>query len=691
MFRWIQISDLHFSNSSNYQTNILKTKLLDVIEKNKNANGVYNALFLTGDYRFAKNDKGNPNKIVKYIKDIVSKAGIDNNSIYCVPGNHDLDRSPIRTALIASSQKYDENTGVFEETILKHLKSDFSFFAEIEKELCHTNSNFPKCIKIKDCNIVLLNTAITAGKDDERGTLIIGKNDINKVLGDTDKNKPTIVLGHHGMSFWDREEAKEIGNIFFDHKVGLYLCGHEHSLWKETVGQGTVQITSGCINNNGEKAELGFSTGEIDDKNEVTIKFYIWNSNHSNWLVTPEDSWARFTMPTSQQNNNIENNDLMSEVINIPNDYNDIPIKKYNFQLDGHSLIGPRGSEGIKYYWKKGEDAVESLAFNRRVNEQSNSDPVTIETDKNTSAYTISVSCGCALSIMQKQCRFCATGSRNFKGFLTAEEIAMQSIFMMYYDMNCTSYPEVRNHQREISFMGQGEPGYSYPFIREAIKIIDCAAEIMHQKISRYVISTCGISDFMPSLIDDISNNVFKNNVNIHFSLHSIDEQRNRIMPINIDYDYKEFIQQCNCLYNVTNEKIGVGILMFKNFAPSKRVGEEDTLITLDERTLKSILKTLDSKVFRIDLCDFNKTPVATRENNMEVSNEDARKFKKLAEKMGFVTKTFSSFGTDRESGCGMLRSEYIDAEPDGKRTLENYEKSLEILHYASNKVKNCK
>ena len=692
MLKWIHISDLHFINSSDFKMDKLRTELLKEIQKEKEKNGAYNALFLTGDFRFAKNEDGDPKAIAEYIKGIADVGGIPTGNIFCVPGNHDLKRSPIRKALIESPEKYNEENGQFERSIRNILQDDFSFFIEIEKALGHSENescSFPRMTFLNDCNIVMLNTAITAGKDNERGTLIIGKNDVSETLKKTNKNYPTIVLGHHGMSFWDREEVKEISQMFYDEKVGLYLCGHEHSLWKETVGQGTMQITTGCLYDSSDKAEIGFCTGELT-RNKATIKSFYWNVNQKIWLVANDEGVCVVDMPTLKKTNKSSSNSssFVKEII-IPNDYDSVPKKKYNFQLDGHSLIGPRGSEGIKYYWKKGEETVESLAFNRRATEQSGVDSKTLENDRNTSSYTISVSFGCMLSIMQKQCRFCATGSRVFKGFLTPEEIALQSIFMMYYDMYCESYPEVRTHKREISFMGQGEPGFSYPAIREAIKMIDCAAEVMGQNIYRYVISTCGISDFIPLLIDDINNKVFKNPVTIHFSLHSINEQRNRIMPINIDYNYKEFAGWCKKLYEVTHEKIGVGILMFKNFLPSKRVGEEDIEpITLTEDSLREILIQLDPEIFRIDLCDLNRTAVITREKNMEVSNEEATRLKSVAEELEFETKTFSSFGADRESGCGMLRSEYIDAVPDGVRTKENLKKSFELLHYVSNKIK---
>lgn len=170
------------------------------------------------------------------------------------------------------------------------------------------------------------------------------------------------------------------------------------------------------------------------------------------------------------------------------------------------------------------------------------------------------------MSATEQQCRFCETGTLKFGGHLRAEDIALQCIFMAEYDSNCPSYKQVRNNAREFAFMGQGEPGYCYPAIKRAIMYTDYVMDKLGQKVSRYVISTCGVTEFIQALTEDLKNSVFKNKITIHLSLHEIDEKRNELMPINNIYDYQEVIACCKKLYQVTNEKIGVGILMFDKY-----------------------------------------------------------------------------------------------------------------------------
>lgn len=83
---------------------------------------------------------------------------------------------------------------------------------------------------------------------------------------------------------------------------------------------------------------------------------------------------------------------------------------------------------------------------------------------------------------------------------------------------------------REFAFMGQGEPGYNYPAIKQAIIMNDYVMERLGQHVSRYIISTCGVSGLIPTLIQDVKSGLFKNKVTVHLSLHDIDEARDEII-----------------------------------------------------------------------------------------------------------------------------------------------------------------
>lgn len=678
------MSDLHIRETDTYNEKKMRDALPGYLRKI----GPVDALFLTGDFRYAKESQGNPKAIAQYIKGLAETLNVKN--IICVPGNHDLNRDDIRTALIeANIKNYNVKNGQFSDQFISHFKSGFSFFDQLGEELGDQisveNSNDIHFVKHLDkVDILLLNTAFAAGRSDERGTLLLGAQYVNKAIKQLRKQTPVIALGHHGSSFLDAEEFKQISMTLNEHKVSLYLCGHEHALWHETCGQNLHQVTAGCIYDDNGKINVGFTTGTLDDNNAVTIQFHQWDSDHGVWQYLEDTLGSFFIGPYERGQKKADPPPQKTNFV-LPPEFIAIPRKQYTFALNGHTLIGGRGRDGIKYYWKKNGDKVESVAFNHRLCEP---DPKHEADDMNISAYTLSTSFGCVLTASNQQCRFCETGSRTFKGFLSAEEIAMQAIFMANYDADCLSFPEVRNHRREFAFMGQGEPGLNYPAVRESIRLIDRAMEEIGQTVHRYIISSCGITTFIPGLIEDIRRETFKNKVSLHFSLHGIGKARTELMPIETEYGYQDFIHCCEDFFRVEKEmfgvadKIGVGLLMFKKFVPSVRAGEvAPQSTTLDTKQLTLILKELDPEVFRIDLSDFNHTSVT--EQSEEISNEEAHELLTCAESMGFEAKIFSSFGRDRHSGCGMLKSEYLDVSPDGETTLKKYNESLDLLHYA--------
>lgn len=686
MFKWVHMSDLHIRETDNYNESKMREALLEYLQKN----GPVDALFLTGDFRYAKESQGDPEAIAKYIKNLAETLQVSAKNIVCLPGNHDLDRDEVRTALIeANIKRYDIKKGMFSDQFISHFKKGFSFFDQLGRQLGNQilveDSDDIHFVKHLDkVDVLVLNTALTAGRDDERGTLLLGTQYVNEAVKQLRSQKPVIALGHHGSSFLDAEEFKQISMVLNDHKVSLYLCGHEHALWHETCGQNLHQVTAGCIYDDNGKINIGFTTGTLDDDNKVQIQFHQWDSDHSTWQYL-EDKLGSFLIGPYKRGQKRSTPSLEKINFTLPTEFAAIPRKQYAFALNGHTLIGGRGRDGIKYYWKKNGDKVESVAFNHRLCEP---DLKHEADDMNISAYTLSTSFGCVLSSSNQQCRFCETGSRIFKGFLSAEEIAMQAIFMANYDADCPSFPEVRNHKREFAFMGQGEPGLNYPAVRESIRLIDRAMEEIGQTVHRYIVSSCGITTFIPSLIEDIKRDTFRNKVSLHFSLHGIGKTRTDLMPIETEYSYQDFIHCCEDFYRVEKEKfgvvdkIGVGLLMFKKFVPSVRAGEvapEST--TLDTEQLVMILNELNPEVFRIDLSDFNHTSVT--EQSEEISNEEAHELLACAESMGFEAKIFSSFGRDRHSGCGMLKSEYLDVTPDGETTRKKYAESLDLLHYA--------
>ncbi len=332
--------------------------------------------------------------------------------------------------------------------------------------------------------------------------------------------------------------------------------------------------------------------------------------------------------------------------------------------LLGYDKLGAAEDEGIRFAWSSESSNVvlESASFiNRAKNEESN-----------ICAYTTSVSIGCILRQFNKACVFCMTGMKlPFVRLLTAKEIAKQNILMVLLDMHCDDHKSIVNNKREFAYMGQGEPGYSYPQVRIAIKITDIAMGILGQDVHRHIVSTSGIYEMIDSLHFDLQNNYFNSRITVHYSLHNVSD-RAVVMPIETMYGYKDAIAKLGQISCLTNEKICLGLLLFNNFRPMK----SDSIIKTTIDDLLPQLSMLPPEKFRFSLSEFNKSEDLGIADVF--SEEEAIELKEALIKEGYETKLFNSFGRKEETACGMLAGKKPKNFVSSKwRELELYAESM--------------
>lgn len=660
IYRWIQMSDIHFQNKKvTFNTKQLRDSLPEYL-KNEIKEKI-NGMFLTGDYRFAPENEMNATKVVEYILRCAEVLGLTKNEIYTAPGNHDLSRGEVRKLIIDGVyNNYSSSDGIISSEVLGQLQKDFIFYKEMNKQLSDesiwTEDNPHTIVDVGPFYLLILNTALTACSNADNKRLMIGSVFIDACVSRVNDGKPIIAMGHHGFD-WLRDEENHVCTKFLDnHNISLYLCGHSHEHWFSSFGEKGKQVNVGCFVQDNSDVYAGFAIGELFSDGHVNITTHKWDVKQQKWVIDPANVRENLvTLPV--ENVSIE----------IKPDKEIIKKDNYPFSIEGYHLLGALGEDGIKYYWKRTNELVESLAFNKRLKISSGN-----EDDIKTSAYTISTSIGCQLAVTNEQCLFCGTGMRPFYANLKAEEIALQCIFMAEYDSNCTSYPQVRDNKREFAFMGQGEPGMNYTVIREAILLNDYVMERIGQNVSRYIICTSGVTDFIPTLAEDIKRGVFVHPVTVHFSLNAIGSERNKLMPMNKTHDYHEFLEQCKMLYQITKRKISIGLLMFSHYRLDK-----ESEYTLSEEKLEQILNELDSDVFRIDLCTVNK---CGKGKQQKLSNKIASNLLKIVKYKGFEGKIFSSFGDSDKSGCGMLDSTDESIEEPGSATIMHFNRAVKLL-----------
>jgi DNA repair exonuclease SbcCD nuclease subunit len=89
--RWLHISDIHMRVSKVWSQDVVLKAMCDDIAKQRNEGATPDFVLATGDLAFSGNAK--EYKLVERMFDAVSAAsGVPKDQIFCIPGNHDIDR-----------------------------------------------------------------------------------------------------------------------------------------------------------------------------------------------------------------------------------------------------------------------------------------------------------------------------------------------------------------------------------------------------------------------------------------------------------------------------------------------------------------------------------------------------------------------------------------------------------------------
>ena len=180
----------------------MRDSLIDQIKKITD-DKVINFVVVSGDlvYQNASYDS----QLKNFLESIVKTCNISKENLFIVPGNHDLKRNQPRTLLLEGIRK---DKFKFEQDTVEQLQKDFKKYRTFFNKIKNQDENYLyKVEKRTGYNIFLMNTAFTAGTDNDEGQLILEKNlfyDEIKKLKDQEESV-NIAIGHHPIKHFLEE------------------------------------------------------------------------------------------------------------------------------------------------------------------------------------------------------------------------------------------------------------------------------------------------------------------------------------------------------------------------------------------------------------------------------------------------------------------------------------------------------
>ncbi|MFV9644407.1 MAG: SIR2 family protein [Desulfobacterales bacterium] len=238
---WLHLSDLHLRSGDQYNQNIAIESLLhDLMQLVDQEDYRFDLIFITGDIAFS----GNSEEYVianKFIRNLSSATAVPTNRIFCVPGNHDVDRkriTPFVTASLKNLNTRDSVSQVIGNKKERSLFTDrcfpYSDFLKATfpwaKELNYSDLSYTHIIDINGAKfaIVGLNSAWLAGSDSDHGSIIIGERQVREAIDKAHNPDFILALVHHPLSSLTEFDLSDVRAIL-NSRCDFLLHGHVHN------------------------------------------------------------------------------------------------------------------------------------------------------------------------------------------------------------------------------------------------------------------------------------------------------------------------------------------------------------------------------------------------------------------------------------------------------------------------------
>ncbi|MCL1808556.1 MAG: AAA family ATPase [Clostridiales bacterium] len=273
-FKWLQFSDLHFRRRDSFDMSMARDALLSCLSEEK----------FKCDYIFITGDIANQNSYdsaSEYMEKLLEITNVGKENVFWAVGNHDIKRgSRLRESIIDRIRKAKNPSQEFEATMADAEERSLLTYSGMSDYLKQYEDLFGRKLtadetsdahvfySLKHLNLLVLNTCLASCDNEDEHRLMITEHRLLQVFDKVDeKNKPLVVIGHHGKGFFYNSEQEKLAQLFDNAGVDMYLCGHSHRLGYarfDDAGRDIPQITCGGGLIDGYSV-VSFMLGEYDD------------------------------------------------------------------------------------------------------------------------------------------------------------------------------------------------------------------------------------------------------------------------------------------------------------------------------------------------------------------------------------------------------------------------------------------
>ena len=88
---WLHVSDFHFQQGDPYDRDVVLKAQVDSVKSFRESGHVPELVFVTGDIAYS-GKRQEYDLATDFFDNLIKAAGVDRQSLFVVPGNHDVDR-----------------------------------------------------------------------------------------------------------------------------------------------------------------------------------------------------------------------------------------------------------------------------------------------------------------------------------------------------------------------------------------------------------------------------------------------------------------------------------------------------------------------------------------------------------------------------------------------------------------------
>jgi len=240
-FQILHISDLHINDAKKdkFDRSVVLEPLIKRIKQDKDKNNFHpEIIVVTGDIAF-KGIKAEYDLAKVFFDDLLAALDLDNNRLFVVPGNHDVNRKKYRPTEVLHYNKMrdlNEELENYRENLLKGMVDYFDFTETYLPHLENIHGRLVPFVNTFDAKcgkrigLVGLNSAWMCRKSDDKGTIAIGEFQVKKAMEELEKKGEIdlqVVLFHHPLD-WIWSKDRKICRRHLNNSI--LLSGHLHDV-----------------------------------------------------------------------------------------------------------------------------------------------------------------------------------------------------------------------------------------------------------------------------------------------------------------------------------------------------------------------------------------------------------------------------------------------------------------------------